>query len=152
VIKIYWEKRKVTGAMLSFIRRQYSKLEGRIQAYFFCIVFCLWELGYNCPNLQHLIMCTPNLHCNDFSSIKLMANCFGIYDIQVQGFFKENVRYLVWICRDPISLILGTRFSLILGTWWKFSLILGTRIRSLKRLKKTCTSDMFLLKNIYVMK
>ena len=33
-----------------------------------------------------------------------------------QGFFKENVRYPVWTCRDPISLILGTRFSLILGT------------------------------------
>ena len=32
------------------------------------------------------------------------------------GFFKENVRYPVWICRVPISLILGTRFSLILGT------------------------------------
>jgi len=31
-------------------------------------------------------------------------------------FLKENVRYLVWTCRDPISLILGTRFSLILGT------------------------------------
>jgi len=24
-------------------------------------------------------------------------------------FFKENVRYPVWTCRDPISLILGTR-------------------------------------------
>jgi len=24
-------------------------------------------------------------------------------------FFKENVRYPVWVCRDPISLILGTR-------------------------------------------
>jgi len=32
-----------------------------------------------------------------------------------QGFFKENVRHPVWTCRDPISLILGTRFS-ILGT------------------------------------
>jgi len=32
-----------------------------------------------------------------------------------QGFFKENVRYPVRTCRDPISLILGTRFSLILG-------------------------------------
>ena len=31
-------------------------------------------------------------------------------------FSKENVRYPVWICRDPIYLILGTRFSLILGT------------------------------------
>jgi len=27
-----------------------------------------------------------------------------------QGFFKEHVRNQVWICRDPISLILGTRF------------------------------------------
>ena len=26
------------------------------------------------------------------------------------GFFKKNVRYLVWTCRDPISLILGTGF------------------------------------------
>ena len=32
------------------------------------------------------------------------------------SFFEENVRYLVWACRDPISLILGTQFSLILGT------------------------------------
>ena len=38
---------------------------------------------------------------------------------------KKNVRSLVWICRDPISLILGTRFSLTLGT--RFSLTLGTR-------------------------
>jgi len=38
------------------------------------------------------------------------------------GFFKENVRYLVWM--DPISLILGTRFS-----------NLGTRIEPLKHLK-----------------
>ena len=59
-------------------------------------------------------------------------------------FFKENVTYLVWICRDLISLILGTWFSLIQGTRWQFSLILetrfsilGTRIRSLKHIKKT---------------
>jgi len=50
----------------------------------------------------------------------------------------------MWTCRDPISLNIGTRFSLILGTRWWFSLIvgtrvsiLGTRIGSLKRLKKT---------------
>jgi len=43
-----------------------------------------------------------------------------------QFFFKENVRYPVWTCRDPISLILWTRFS-----------ILRTRIGSLKRLKKS---------------
>jgi len=63
------------------------------------------------------------------------------------GFFKENVSDPVWTCRDPISLILGALFSLILGTRWYFSLILGTRwyfslivgtrIRSLKQLKKT---------------
>jgi len=45
---------------------------------------------------------------------------------EYQCFFKENVRNPVWICRGPISLILGTRFE-----------ILGTRIGSLKRLKKT---------------
>jgi len=27
---------------------------------------------------------------------------------EYQCFFKENVRNPVWICRDPISLILGT--------------------------------------------
>jgi len=32
------------------------------------------------------------------------------------SFFKENVRYPVWTCRDPISLLLGTRFFPILGT------------------------------------
>jgi len=45
------------------------------------------------------------------------------------GFFKENIKYPVWTCRDPISLILGTRLSMILGTWFS---ILGTRIGSLK--------------------
>ena len=29
----------------------------------------------------------------------------------IRFFFEENVRYPVWICGDPISLILGTRFS-----------------------------------------
>ena len=59
-----------------------------------------------------------------------------------QVFFKENVRNPMWTCRDPISLIIGTRFSLILGTHWYFLIvrtrfsILGTRIGSLKRLKK----------------
>jgi len=41
-------------------------------------------------------------------------------------FAKEIVRYPVWTCGLPISLILGTRFS-----------ILGTQIGSLKRLNKT---------------
>jgi len=50
---------------------------------------------------------------------------------KVSFFFEENVKYLVWTCRDPISLILGTRFSLILGTRL---LILGTGIGSLRHL------------------
>jgi len=32
------------------------------------------------------------------------------------GFFKENVRYPVWTYKDPISLILGIRFSMFLET------------------------------------
>jgi len=42
----------------------------------------------------------------------------------ISFFFKENIRHPVPICRDPISLILGTLFS-----------ILETRIGSLKHLK-----------------
>jgi len=30
-----------------------------------------------------------------------------------QVFYKENVRCPVWICRDPISMILGTRFEIL---------------------------------------
>ena len=68
-------------------------------------------------------------------------------------FLKKNVRYPIWTCKDPISLMLGTRFSLILGTRWLFSLILGTRfsilgtrIGSLKHLKKTWCIYGFLYK------
>jgi len=43
---------------------------------------------------------------------------------RLHSFFKENVRYPVWTCRDQISLILGTRFS-----------ILGTRIGFFRPLK-----------------
>jgi len=73
-----------------------------------------------------------------------------IYTV-MQRFFKENVRYPVWTCRDPISLILRTRFFLILGTRWSFSLILGTQfsilgtwIGSLKHLKKLCCTVTYL--------
>ena len=54
----------------------------------------------------------------------------------LNSFFKGNVRYPVYTCRDPISLILETRFYLILGTRWQFSLVLATRIGSSKCLKK----------------
>jgi len=36
-----------------------------------------------------------------------------IMTIIVAGFFKENVRYPIWTCRVLISLILGTRFSIL---------------------------------------
>jgi len=69
-------------------------------------------------------------HENNKRETMLMTN------VLKQVFFKENVRYLVWICRDPISSIFRDpmTISLILGTRFE---ILGTRIRSLKRLKKT---------------
>ena len=72
-----------------------------------------------------------------------LLDCFDILYSFHHVFFKENVKYPIWACRDPISLILGTRFSLILGTRRWFSLILGTRfsnlgtrIGSLNHLKK----------------
>jgi len=81
-------------------------------------------------------------------------------NVEPRVFFNENVRNPVWICRDPISPILGTRFSWFQGPDFsdfrdpifsdirdpiiifydsrdRFE-ILGTRIGSLKHLKKTC--------------
>jgi len=39
-------------------------------------------------------------------NIKILRYGFA----QAQGFYRENVRYPVRTCRDPISLILGTDF------------------------------------------
>jgi len=39
---------------------------------------------------------------------KLLCKC------EIRFFLKENVWYLLWTYRDPISLILGTQFSPIL--------------------------------------
>ena len=66
----------------------------------------------------------------------ISISCLNFSILLSRFFLNENVRYLVWICRELISLILGTRLSQILGTRWYFSLILGTWIGSLKRLKK----------------
>jgi len=57
-----------------------------------------------------------HLHCVVSQHI---CNIFFSNVYHAQAFFKENVRHLVWTCGDPISLILGTR------------------IGSLKHLKKT---------------
>jgi len=48
------------------------------------------------------------------------------------GFFQGKCRYPIWTCRDPISPIVGTRFSLILVTQWWFSLMLRTRFSILQ--------------------
>jgi len=73
---------------------------------------------------------TKNVYCQKF-----LNQLIQLY-LHLNSFFKENVRYPIWTSRDPISLILGTRFSLILGTRWWFSLILGTRIGFREHLKK----------------
>jgi len=82
----------------------------------------------------------------------ILDSFFYIYSAIVDSlviavFFKENVRNSIWICRDPISLILGTRFYLILGTRFE---ILGTQIGSLKSLKKTLVIVSFLLEKHYI--
>jgi len=51
-----------------------------------------------------------------FCESKLLLSLVVLKLMLNSVFFKENVRYPVWTCRDLISLILGTRFSLILGT------------------------------------
>jgi len=50
------------------------------------------------------------------SDAKIHAFGSRLLAVTLQVFLKENVRYPVWTCRDPISLILGARFYLILGT------------------------------------
>ena len=51
--------------------------------------------------------------------LNLLMSLTGIVvNTIAQVFFKENVRYLVWTCKDLTSLILGIRFSLILGIRW----------------------------------
>jgi len=47
-----------------------------------------------------------------------LEDLWRCYCYTIQLFFKENIGYPVWTWTDPISLILGTRFSLILGTRW----------------------------------
>jgi len=77
--------------------------------------------------LHHSYTMWP-IYCGFSSQLPLMLLPErGVFQNWNQSFFKENIRYPVWVCRDPIFLILGTRFSLIPGTRWYFSVILGTR-------------------------
>jgi len=50
-------------------------------------------------------------------------------------FFEENVRYPVWICRDPIFSDFKNPMIIFSDSRTRFE-ILGTRIESLKRFKK----------------
>ena len=47
-----------------------------------------------------------------------LEDLWRCYLLHNPAFFKENYSYPVLTCREPISLILGTRFALILGTRW----------------------------------
>jgi len=84
---------------------------------------------------MHLIsgMTDGGKGCEPLPPGKLNVQSGPLPSLSFGSFFKENVRYPVWTCRNPISVILVTRFSLILGI--QFS-ILGARIGSLKHLKK----------------
>jgi len=56
------------------------------------------------PNAAHIRICIMQAKVKHPVKMKLHRR-----QILKSGFFfKENVRYPVWICRDPISLILGT--------------------------------------------
>ena len=72
----------------------------------FCDTLCNASLVHNCHGVFLSLSITSicNIH----------KNCKCLCDNAV--FYKENVRNPVWICRGPISMILVTRFSLILGT------------------------------------
>jgi len=64
--------------------------------------------------------------CVCFYQSALCRLCVFVLCALSRVFAKGNIRYPIWTCRVPISLILWTRFS-----------ILGTQIRYLKRLNKT---------------
>ena len=55
------------------------------------------------------------IRCN-FKRFNNFLNGENLLNLIPGFFFKENVRYPVCTCRDPIYLILGARFSLTLGT------------------------------------
>jgi len=42
-----------------------------------------------------------------------LGDLINLVDTIHSFFFKENVRYLVWTCKDPISLVLWTRFFIL---------------------------------------
>ena len=100
--------------------------------------------GYNGSSLKTYIDPTtyedPQRAVLDFTK-EIDASYVAIEEIIGGGGWLCNRvdTYPVWICRDPISLIVGTRFE-----------ILGTRIGSLKCLKKTLvkTSVKFVYKNV----
>jgi len=66
-------------------------------------------------------LCETKVFCLLKETAPMCTHCWcAIYKAcnTVCSFFKENVRYPIWIFRDPIFLILGTWFSLIPGTRW----------------------------------
>ena len=100
------------GLLLNRSNFSYSTLElicnNHMKEYLWLYRFCDW----NCTTLCFLLLQNqqPKLH------LKSESGSFNFLVEQV--FFKENVRYSVWTCRDPIPLILRIQFSLILRNRW----------------------------------
>jgi len=109
-----------------------------------CLLSIVLTLLCICVDFHHVIMIINLMWLMDFNSCSnILSTCSRecchyhwsekLITHSTRFFFKENVRNLIRIYRDPISLIVGTRFSLILGT----------QIGSLKHLKKTLHSIVF---------
>ena len=111
-------------------RLEHPKCSSVPQNFKFCIISVLKMLYFSLIHC-HLKYCTVSWRIVSGSflySLEVLHNnilkpvtfnnfrCHIALLYKSRVFFKENVRNPVWICRDPISLILGTRFSLILGT------------------------------------
>jgi len=76
----------------------------------------MWELGvlrFVCHTRAVVLNlykhAEPLLSFPSFCGTPFLPNITESKNGLLQFFFKENVRYPVWICRDPISLILGSR-------------------------------------------
>ena len=79
---------------------------------------------------ENLERCCIESSSDNFCRYLSMIYAFMLYFQQF--FFKENIRYREWTCRDLISLILETWLSQNVRTWFS---ILGTQMGSLKHLK-----------------
>jgi len=85
----------------SFMTKQLHCQRERVQK----IYHNFHQIQWSQPFLMHSSLCS----FWNFSFLTYYTNSEGSLKGIKQFFLKENVRYLVWLCRHPISLILGTR-------------------------------------------